>query len=452
LGSTPSQDIDFDLYEVITDGTRGSHLGTAQIADGDITDDQNHTATFSTPIYMEAGKYYWLRLNGSTDLGNPNYYGLLSSLDDIWGRKGRTRIGDITGVDAWDYQDTVWFRLYGNNKNVNYTHVAAKEDTYVRGDFGGNINYGTLTILAMLTNNDPGKAVAFEQYDLSAFAGRTIDSANLSLYFYNVVNTDADNNFTILLCDNSFDETLPTWNNYATHISNCETIPAASVTTNSITQNARYDFTGSAITDYVNSQVSSGDYNITVIYNYTDIADADDIELGTWSREYTTNTTQRNYMEILALPFTGRAAPVMQDASLETPPIYTNSTMEGWCHASDVNSDDVYYFFRWFRNDTLYDGYENLSYSLNGDPIGINWNGTHFFTIEYTSDACRAYDEDWNLVGTIFDATGQVNFPRDVEFNGTHYLVVDTATDRVHTWNSTGSFYMEYNPSITNPS
>ena len=410
------QGINFSIFEVEIDGTKGEYLGEAVFPnEASLTANSFNDVNFNNPIYLEAGKYYWMVINGTIDTNNPNYWEVGQNTAD-WGQKGKFRYGDKSAPGSWFTDRTIFFRLNGTNENVNqtqrpvtgdfYTYEAAPTTTYL------NIGINTRT----LTTADNWGA---SMYEFSEFENKTITSVTVSTYNYFLRAPIAGVYWSARLCNSSTDESNPTWNNFQTYLTECETTPTYTVETNTLVAG---NFITVNVTDFVQKRQAGGGTNFTVIWNFTVDSSSTEREVNSYSSRYTTNLTKLPYMEIsfeIIIPPTPPPELEVGNITFNQQTFSSADDIELNCSSIHRVPGNVTFEYKLERNFIEIVNVNSSRVYLPNISVNIlNISAVNTSSLDTFTFSCRAYGSVSDWLNTSFNITNAQSNITDINILG----------------------------------
>ncbi|MBN2043140.1 MAG: LamG domain-containing protein [Candidatus Aenigmarchaeota archaeon] len=182
------------------------------------------------------------------------------------------------------------------------------------------------------------------------------------------------------------------------------------------------------------SHIVSNDTN-TMVYTYLsgNFSKTNTIIFEFWCGDGDVNTTKYNTTQITVL----NTPPVTESSRIDPSPFaYTNETLLGYCNSSDIDGDDVSYYWRWYRDDVL--NLSGLSFAegvSNGVEMNVA-NRSYFVTTKYQNWtlSCLANDgasnSSWlnstntRIINYVPLITSNITAPSDVYTDTDVYLNV----------------------------
>jgi hypothetical protein len=153
-------------------------------------------------------------------------------------------------------------------------------------------------------------------------------------------------------------------------------------------------------------------------HNFTDLSG------GTYNYSAYAIDTEGNLNKTGLRNVTVNSAPSQVARVDPTPTTYTNYTLHGYCNGTDVNSDDLAYYWKWYLNDTLFA--EDVTNDITEDDTEDDFycdNTLYGFT------SPNAVDEDWNIgveymyLSSDFDLYMNYSMPSNV-LNASAYIKI----------------------------
>lgn len=248
--------------------------------------------------------------------------------------------------------------------------IATREIFYVQGDDetyqGTNTsNYGNGTIDAIQTRNANRNAYEWQWYNLSNKTGKIIDDITLYMLITNSVALDGLINFTIVYCNDIFNESNITWNNQFTEVINCNTSVNFTIISTAIKNSTttRYFFNLSNGTGSINTLINNdadGLFSFWLVLTPISF-DATARYLEFKSKDNITFAPYLNVSLDTILTVQTNISPTIA---------YTNTILYGYCNTTGPLSTNITYNMTWYNGSTVYSN--TVSLNLTGTTVNVS--------------------------------------------------------------------------------
>ena len=381
----------------------------------------------------------------------------------------------IKNCQMTDWEFYIWYENAINGTIINNNFSSSKfhgdqilalynvdNSTVINNTFQNNQNYHSIYVYSGAYNNISNNIIKSNLRADTQGAGIQLDSGSLYNYIYN--NTITNNNVGIDILANSGGNKI-----YNNIIEN-NTQRGIAISTTSTIPNLIYNNLFNNSLNYLNATVKTNYWN-TSLQNGSRIY-SDGTQIG---GNYWANATGGGYSEICtdanadgfcdsqySLAGNNIDYLPLSDGYNETPQIrssrilptiaYTNDTLQGYCNATDVNEDNLTYYYIWYLEKILNTSGSTTDNYIEGIERNIaNVSSGNLMAGQNWTLSCRAFDgtsnSSWKNSTTLTISSAKltsISYTPSIAYTNTDIVFNTTYTD-----GASGTVYCEiYNNSV----